>query len=76
MAALRAQMGDIDNVPISDPNRLAFNRLHQWSTSLEVFVLVLGLITLWVVARHWSIPFSTTGVTQNLTTHSSSTIHS
>jgi uncharacterized membrane protein len=56
MAALRAEMGDIDKVPAADPRRLAFNHLHQWSTSLEVMVLILGLVTLYVIARNWSIP--------------------
>ncbi len=56
MAALRAEMGDIDNVPVTDPRRIAFNHLHQWSTGLETVVLVLGLATLYVIARNWSIP--------------------
>jgi len=56
MAALKGQMGEIDNVPVSDPRRLAFNHLHQWSTGLEVVVLILGLATLYVIARHWAIP--------------------
>lgn len=58
MEMLRAQMGEIDAVAVSDPRRIAFNRLHQWSTSLEIVVLLLGLATLWMVARHWSIPLS------------------
>jgi hypothetical protein len=35
MAALRAEMGEIDLVAVSDPRRVEFNRLHQWSTRLE-----------------------------------------
>jgi len=56
MAVLKAQMGEIDSVPLTDPRRLAFNHLHQWSIALEVLVLILGLATLYVIARHWAIP--------------------
>ncbi len=56
MAALRAEMGEIDKVPVSDPRRIAFNHLHQWSTGLEVVVLALGLATIYVIARQWAIP--------------------
>ncbi|HEU5452323.1 MAG TPA: DUF4149 domain-containing protein [Terriglobales bacterium] len=76
MEALRAQMGEIDSVAATDPRRIAFDRLHQWSTSLEVLVLLLGLAALWMVARHWSIPFSTAGSAQNLPPRSSSAFHS
>src|SRR6266849_8758258 len=43
MAALRASMGEIDSVPVTDPARLQFNALHLWSTRLESGVLLLGL---------------------------------
>ena len=56
MAALRAEMGEIDKIPAADPRRVAFNQLHQWSTGLEVVVLLLGLATLYVIARNWAIP--------------------
>jgi uncharacterized membrane protein len=56
MAALRAEMGEIDKIPVTDPRRVAFNHLHQWSTRLEVIVLLLGLATLYVIARTWAIP--------------------
>ena len=56
MAALRAEMGEIDKIPATDPRRVAFNHLHQWSTGLEVIVLLLGLATLYVIARQWAIP--------------------
>jgi uncharacterized membrane protein len=56
MAALRAEMGEIDKIPASDPRRIAFNHLHQWSTGLEVVVLILGLATIYVIARQWAIP--------------------
>jgi hypothetical protein len=56
MAALKAAMGEIDNVAVTDPRRIAFNQLHQWSTGLEVLVLLLGLAALYVVARQWAMP--------------------
>jgi len=54
MSALRAAMGEIDLVPVSDARRLAFNQLHAWSTRLESGVLILGLIVLFLVARRLS----------------------
>jgi hypothetical protein len=49
-------MGEIDNVPLTDARRIAFDHLHRWSTGLEVVVLVLGLAAIYVIARHWAIP--------------------
>jgi Domain of unknown function (DUF4149) len=54
MAALRAAMGEIDLVPVSDARRIAFNQLHAWSTRLESGVLILGLVVLFLVARRIS----------------------
>jgi hypothetical protein len=54
MAALRAEMGEIDAVAVSDPRRVEFNRLHQWSTRLEGGVLLIGLAVLYVIAREWA----------------------
>jgi len=51
MEALRTSMGVIDDVPPSDARRIEFNRLHHWSTRLEVAVLVLGLATIYLTAR-------------------------
>ena len=51
MAALRAAMGEIDKVPVSDPARIAFNQLHVWSTRVESAVFLLGLVVLFLVAR-------------------------
>ena len=31
MATLRAQFGDIDTVPATDPGRVQFDALHLWS---------------------------------------------
>lgn len=54
MSALRAQFGDIDTVPATDPGRLQFDSLHVWSVRLEVAVLLMGLAALYMTSR--SIP--------------------
>jgi hypothetical protein len=54
MNALRAEMGVIDNVPPADARRVAFNRLHGWSTSAESAVLMLGLAALFLTIRRLS----------------------
>src|ERR1700758_2510052 len=54
MAALRAQFGDIDTVPPTDPGRMQFDSLHVWSVRLEVAVLLMGLAALYMTSR--SIP--------------------
>jgi hypothetical protein len=54
MSALRAQFGDIDTVPATDPGRVQFDSLHVWSVRLEVTVLAMGLMVLYLTAR--SIP--------------------
>ena len=51
MTVLRAEMGEIDGVAPADPRRIEFNRLHQWSTRLEGGVLLLGLATIFLIAR-------------------------
>jgi len=51
MQRLRADMGEIDKVSVSDARRVEFNALHQWSTRLEVVVLLLGLVAIYDVAR-------------------------
>jgi hypothetical protein len=51
MAALRSSMGEIDSVPANDPARLRFNRLHAWSTRLEIAVLLAGLVVAYATAR-------------------------
>ena len=54
MATLRAQFGDIDTVAATDPARMQFESLHQWSVRLEVVVLLLGLAAIYVMARQFS----------------------
>src|ERR1041384_4812809 len=51
MQRLRADMGEIDTIPATDARRVEFNALHQWSTRLEVAVLLLGLVTIFSIAR-------------------------
>ncbi len=52
--ALKAEMGVIDNVPRTDPRRVAFNNLHRYSEGLEHVVLGCGLVTLLLASRRVS----------------------
>jgi uncharacterized membrane protein len=54
MSALRTSIGVIDEVPQTDLRRVEFNRLHRCSTLLESCVLLLGLATIFLVAREQS----------------------
>lgn len=51
MNTLRFAMGEIDRLPLDDARRVEFNRLHHWSTTIEVIVLGLGLAVLYLTAR-------------------------
>jgi uncharacterized membrane protein len=51
MHAIRAEVGVIDNVPLGDPLRREFNRLHVWSEKFEEAVLLLGLVALYTTAQ-------------------------
>jgi hypothetical protein len=51
MQALRSSMGEIDSIAVTDARRVEFNALHQWSTRLEVAVLLLGLLALFDSTR-------------------------
>jgi len=51
MTAIKEQIGIIDNVPVTDPQRVHFNALHVWSTRIESAVLLLGLGVVFSVAR-------------------------
>jgi uncharacterized membrane protein len=51
MAALRASMGEIDNVALNDPARVQFDALHVWSTRLEGGVFFLGLALVYLTAQ-------------------------
>jgi uncharacterized membrane protein len=51
MHAIRAEVGAIDNLPLNDPLRVRFDRLHAWSEDFEIAVLVLGLVTVYATAQ-------------------------
>ena len=53
MAALRKDMGVIDNISPSNPRRVEFNRLHVWSTRSEGGVFLCGLIVVFLTARRF-----------------------
>jgi uncharacterized membrane protein len=53
MNALHAQMGVIDEVALSNPLRVSFDTLHQWSTGIESAVLLLGLGVIFETARRF-----------------------
>lgn len=54
MAALRADMGVIDDVPHTDARRVQFNALHRWSTRLGGSIFFLGLGVLFLTSRRLS----------------------
>ena len=51
MHALRAEVGVIDNLPLDNPQRREFDRLHAWSEKFEEAVLLLGLVAIYVTAQ-------------------------
>lgn len=51
METLRTTMGVIDEVAPTDARRIEFNRLHRWSTRIELSVLGLGLCVLYLSVR-------------------------
>ena len=52
MVSLRAQMGGhIDDVPITDPLRIQFNDLHQYSVGLMSAAMISGLVVLFLTVR-------------------------
>ena len=54
MVSLRAQMGGhIDDFPLSDPLRLQFNDLHQYSVGLMSAAMISGLVVLFLTVRSW-----------------------
>jgi hypothetical protein len=54
MFALRTQFVEIDKIPLDDPGRVEFDRLHNWSEKLEGGVLLMGLVVVYAVARQFS----------------------
>jgi hypothetical protein len=51
MDTLRASLGDVQSVPVDNPDRMQFDLLHVWSTRVEGMVLLLGLVVLFLTAR-------------------------
>jgi len=51
MRALRAEVGVMDNLPLDNPQRREFDRLHVWSEKFEEAVLLLGLVALYATAQ-------------------------
>jgi hypothetical protein len=51
MYAIRTQLGVIDSVPLDNPQRAEFDRLHLWSEKFEQGVFLLGLIALYLTAH-------------------------
>lgn len=51
MLKLRDGMGVIDNIPVNDPRRVEFNRMHVWSERMEGAVFFLGVALLYLVVR-------------------------
>ena len=51
MHAIRSEAGVIDDLPLDNPLRVEFNRLHMWSEKSEEAVLLLGLLTLYTTAQ-------------------------
>jgi hypothetical protein len=54
MVSLRAQMGGhIDDVSATDPLRIQFNDLHQYSVGLMSAAILSGLVVLFITVRSW-----------------------
>jgi hypothetical protein len=51
MDALRATVGEINQLSTSDSVRLQFDHLHAWSTRIEGTILVLGVVVLYLTVR-------------------------
>jgi len=51
MRTIRDEVGVIDNVPLNNPLRADFDRLHGWSVRFEGTILLLGLVALYSTAQ-------------------------
>jgi hypothetical protein len=52
MVSLRGQMGGhIDDVAVTDPMRIQFNDLHQYSVGLMSTAMIFGLVVLFLTVR-------------------------
>lgn len=50
MDTLRASVGDFAQVPLTNPARVQFDKLHIWSTRVEGAVLILGLVVIYLTS--------------------------
>jgi len=48
MDTLRASVADFAQVPLTNPARVQFDKLHIWSTRVEGAVLILGLVVIYL----------------------------
>ncbi|MFY9554111.1 MAG: DUF4149 domain-containing protein [Blastocatellia bacterium] len=54
MVSVRAAMGGhIDDVALTDPMRVQFNDLHQYSVALMSTAMLAGIVLLFLVVRSW-----------------------
>jgi hypothetical protein len=54
MVSMRAAMGGhIDDVASTDPLRIQFNDLHQYSVGLMSAAMISGLVVLFLAVRSW-----------------------
>jgi hypothetical protein len=51
MVALRTSFVEIDKIPLDEPSRVEFDKLHNWSEKLEGGVLLVGLVVVYLTAR-------------------------
>jgi hypothetical protein len=51
MRAIRNAVGVIDTLPLDNPQRVEFDRLHSWSEKMEGAILLLGLVALYSTAQ-------------------------
>jgi hypothetical protein len=53
LASLRVSMGVIDTIPATDPRRVEFNSLHQYSVMLMGAAMIAGFVVLFLTVRSW-----------------------
>lgn len=54
LVSLRAAMGGhIDDMPLTDPLRMQFNNLHQYSVGLMSAAMFCGIVVLFLTVRSW-----------------------
>ena len=53
MHDIRSRLGVIDELPVTDPLRVEFNDLHQYSVTLMGAAMAAGIIVLFLSVRSW-----------------------